>query len=121
MRCDDFPRKDTLRAKRNLKRKVRWAIRTLNESLRDDIFGNRFSVAIADSSIRPYDDNSGWDAYFLIEYRDAEYPERNFQYWYEPHFIITSGLLAGGRHVDSDLNKFIIESDFWDKYENLKN
>lgn len=115
-----FPRGDTLRSKRNLKRKVRRVIRILNKGLREDVFGDRFSLRIAQSNIRPYDDNSGWDAYFLIEFRDAAQPERNYCYWFSPHFIIYSGMFAGGRHVDSDLNDFIINSDFWEKYHASK-
>ena len=111
-----FPRLDTLRAKRNLKRKVRSVIRKLNKSIHEDVFGDRFSIKIVDSHIVPYDDNSGWDAQFLIEFRDADYPERNYQYWFSPHFILYSGMFAGGRHVDSDLNDFIVNSDFWEKY-----
>ena len=112
-----FPRRDTLRSKRNLKRKVRRVIRKINTDLRKDVFGDRFSLQIAQSDIRPYDDNSGWDAYFLIEFRDKLQPERNYQYWFTPHFIIYSGFFAGGRHVDTDLNDFIIKSDFWEKYK----
>lgn len=118
---NDFPRRDTLRAKRRIKRKVRQTIRMLNKGLREDVFGDRFSVRIAASDIRPYDDNSGWDAYFLIEFLDKEHPERNYQYWFTPHFIIYSGFMAGGRHVDSDLNDFIIRSDFWENYKAEKN
>jgi hypothetical protein len=112
----EFPRADTLRSKRNLKRKVRRVIRRLNKGLREDVFGDRFSVHIIQSNIVPWQDNSGWDANFLIEFRDAAQPERNYAYWFSPHFIIYSGILAGGRHVDSDLNDFIIRSDFWEKY-----
>ena len=112
----NYPRADTLRSKRNLKRKVRRVIRTLNKSMREDVFGDRFSLRIAQTNIVPWEDNSGWNAHFLIEFRDAAQPERNYFYWFEPHFIIYSGMFAGGRHVDSDLNNFIVESDFWEKY-----
>lgn len=116
----NYARRDTLRSKRNLKRKIRRVIRKINANMRKDVFGDRFSLRIAGSNIVPYDDNSGWDARFLIEFRDADYPERNYQYWFEPHFIIYSGFFAGGRHVDTDLNDFIIKSDFWEKYKAAK-
>lgn len=116
----EFPRRDTLRSKRNLKRKIRRIIRILNKQMREDVFGDRFSLRIIGSDIRPYDDNSGWDAYFNIEFLDKEQPDRNYSYWFEPHFIIYSGMFAGGRHVDSDLNDFIVNSDFWDKWRAAK-
>ena len=112
----DYPKATTERSKRTLKRKVRRAIRILNKHLREDIFGNRFSLEIETADIRPWDDNSGWNAHFLIKFKDAAHPERNYSYWFSPHFIIYSGLFAGGRHVDTEMNDFIINSDFWKEY-----
>jgi len=116
----NYARRDTLRSKRNLKRKIRRVIRKINADMRKDVFGDRFSLRIAQSDIVPYDDNSGWNAHFLIEFRDADYPERNYRHWFEPSFIIYSGFFAGGRHVDTDLNDFIIKSDFWEKHRTAK-
>ena len=110
---NDFPKRTTLRSKRNLKRKIRRVVRIINKQLRADVFGDRFSLVIVGSNIVPYDDNSGWDAHFLIEFRDAKCPERNYIEWFDPYDIIYSGLFVGGRHMDAVLNDFIIRSDFW--------
>lgn len=121
MQMNYFVKNDTLRSKRNLKRKVRRVIRILNKQMRKDVFGDRFWLEIRNANIVPYDDNSGWDAYFNIAFHDREHPERDYNYWFSPHFILYSGMFAGGRHVDSDLNDFIVNSDFWEKYRAQKN
>lgn len=113
-----FPRKDTLRAKKKIRRQVNKIVRMLNRGMRNDVFKDRFSISIKDRQIRPYSDNSGWDANFLIEFCDKEQPERNYSYWFNIHSIVYSGMFAGGRHLDSDLNNFIVKSDFWEKYRN---
>lgn len=116
MRRYDYPRGDTLRQKRKIQRKVRACVRHINKQLQKDVFGDRFWIEIVGNQIRPWSDNSGWDAYFGIAFHDRENPERDFFYWYSPHNIIYSGLFAGGRYMDSDLNDFIVKSDFWEKY-----
>ena len=121
MRRYDYPRKDTFRSKRNMRRKVRACVRHINKQLQRDVFGDRFWIEIVGNQIRPWSDNSGWDAYFGIAFHDRENPERDFSYWYSPHHIIYSGLFAGGRYMDSDLNDFIVKSDFWEKYRNGTN
>lgn len=118
MRIYDFPRRDTERSKRNLKRKIRRVVRVLNKRMREDVFKDRFWIEIIQSDICPWDDNSGWDAHFRIAFHDNENHERDFTRWYEPHFIIYSGMFAGGNHVDSDLNDFIVNSNFWREYRN---
>ena len=121
MQMNYFPKRDTLRSKRNLKRRVRRTIRTLNKGLREDVFKDRFWLEVENAHIVPYDDNSGWDAHFYIVFHDRDCPNRDYGYWFEPHFIVYSGMFAGGRHVDSDLNDFIVNSDFWEKYRAQKN
>ena len=111
-----FPRRDTLRSKRNLKRKVYRTIRHINKNLREDVFGDRFWLEVTNANIVPYDDNSGWDADFYVVFHDNENHSRDYGYWFNPHNIIYSGMFCGGRYVDSDLNDFIINSDFWEKY-----
>ena len=118
MRIYDFPRNDTERSKRNLKRKIRRVVRVLNKRMREDVFKDRFWIEIIQSDIRPWEDNSGWDARFRIAFHDNKNHERDFARWYEPYFIIYSGMFACGNHVDSDLNDFIVNSDFWEKYHN---
>ena len=116
MRMYDYPRADTLRAKGKIRRKVRATVRHINRNLRKDVFRERFWIEIVEQHIRPWSDNSGWESYFRIAFHDRENPERDYDYWFEPHFIIYSGLFAGGRHMDGDLNDFIVKSDFWEKY-----
>ena len=111
---------DTLRRKRNMHRNVVRVIKMLNRMMRKDVFGERFTVRLAAFGMRPYSDHSGWESWWLVEFYDAACPERNFRYLYDYHNVIYSGLFAGGHHVDSDLNEFIVNSDFWKTY-NQKN
>lgn len=115
----EWPRKDTLRSKKKMNRRVRGTLRYMNKSLRKGVFGDRFSVTLVRKEIRPYEDNSGWNSFFVIEFRDAEDPSRNFQRVYGYEGVIYSGLFCGGDHVDKDLNNFIRNSGFWDTQENL--
>lgn len=117
----DWPRRDTAKSKRKIMRRVNRAVRYLNKNLRKDVFGDRFSIAVVERSVRPWDDHSGWDSRFRIEFRDAKYPERNYSCWFDYHYVIYSGFFSGGRHVDTDLNDFIIRSDFWKNYKVEKN
>ena len=116
MRMCDYPRSDTLRAKKKIGRKVKSTVRRINRGLREDVFGDRFWIEVIDRQIKPWSDNSGWQAYFRIKFHDRENPERDFDGWYDLNSVIYSGFFAGGQHMDSDLNNFICESDFWNKY-----
>ena len=114
---NEWPREDTLRSKKKMNRRVRGTIRYMNKSLRKEVFGDRFSVALVRKEIRPYEDNSGWNSFFVVEYRDAEDPSRNFQRAYSYDNVIYSGLFCGGDYVDKDLNNFIRNSSFWDTHD----
>ena len=114
---NEWPREDTLRSKKKMNRRVRGTIRYMNKSLRKEVFGDRFSVALVRKEIRPYEDNSGWDSFFVVEFRDAEDPSRNFQRAYSYDNVIYSGLFCGGDYVDKDLNNFIRNSGFWDTHD----
>ena len=117
MRMYDFPRADTLRAKNKIRKRVRRVIRHMNRQMQKDVFKDRFWIEITRQDIRPWADNSGWDAHFLIAFHDRKDPSRDYEYWFEPTFILYSGMFAGGRHMDSDLNDFIVKSDFWENYK----
>lgn len=121
MQMNYFPKRDTLRSKRDMKRKVRRTIRKLNKGLREDVFGDRFWLEVRNANIVPYDDNSGWNAQFNVVFHDREHPERDYDYWFDPHNVVYSGMFCGGRYVDSDLNDFIVNSDFWEKHRAQKN
>lgn len=114
---NEWPREDTLRSKKKMNRRVRGTIRYMNKSLRKEVFGDRFSVALVRKEIRPYEDNSGWNSFFVVEFRDAEDPSRNFQRAYSYDNVIYSGLFCGGDYVDKDLNNFIRNSSFWDTHD----
>jgi hypothetical protein len=103
-------RADTLRSKRNLKRRVRHVVRSLNKSVP---VNSGISIRISDSYIRPWNDNSGWEAYFWITFTDKQNPARNYTHFYNPHEILYSGLFAGGHHLDSDFNEFYRGSEYW--------
>lgn len=96
---------------------VHATIQKINEDMAKDVFAGRFWIEITKQSIELYDDESGWDCTFWITFHDKKCPERDFEYIYSPHYIIYSGFLAGGRHMDTDLNDFIIKSDFWTTYK----
>lgn len=113
----EWPRADTLRAKRKMSRRTKKAVRNLNKYMRKDVFGDRFTVVLVEKDIRPYYDNSGWDGAFCVEFRDAEAPERNHREWYSYHGIVDNGMFCGGKFLDKDLNDFIVNSDFWTKYK----
>lgn len=112
----EWPRADTLRAKKKMSRRTRNAVRNLNRYMRKDVFGDRFTVVLVEKDIRPYYDNSGWNGAFCVEFRDAEAPERNHREWYSYHGIVDNGMFCGGKFLDKDLNDFIVQSDFWTKY-----
>ena len=112
----DYPRGDTFRQKRKIQRKVRACVRHINKKMRADIFGDRFWIEISGQEIRPWSDNSGWHAWFKIAFHDNEQPDRDFEKWYWGRSVLYSGLFAGGDHMDTDLNDFIVKSDFWEKY-----
>lgn len=112
----EWPRADTLRAKKKMSRRTRNAVRNLNRYMRKDVFGDRFTVVLVEKDIRPYYDNSGWNGAFCVEFRDAEVPERNHREWYSYHGIVDNGMFCGGKFLDKDLNDFIVQSDFWTKY-----
>lgn len=114
---NEWPREDTLRSKKKMNRRVRGTIRYMNKSLRKEVFGDRFSVALVRKEIRPYEDHSGWNSFFVVEFRDAEDPSRNFQRAYSYDNVIYSGLFCGGDYVDKDLNNFIRNSSFWDTHD----
>lgn len=118
---NDYPRNDTLRKKRKIIREVKRTVRHINKDLRKDVYGDHFSVVVLGNYFRPWEDHSGWNCGFRIEFRDAKYPDRNYSYWFDPYFIVYSGFFAGGRHVDTDLNDFIVKSDFWENYKAEKN
>ena len=117
MRMYNFPRADTFRAKDKIRKRVRSVVRHLNRQMQKDVFKDRFWIEITGQEIRPWADNSGWNARFRIAFHDRKNPERDYEYWFEPTFILYSGMFAGGRHVDSDLNDFIVKSDFWENYK----
>ena len=117
----EWPRADTLRAKKKMSRRTRNAVRNLNRYMRKDVFGDRFTVVLVEKDIRPYYDNSGWNGAFCVEFRDAEAPERNHREWYSYHGIVDNGMFCGGKFLDKDLNDFIVQSDFWTKYAQKKN
>ena len=105
-----WPKQDTITAKRKIVREVRRIVRTHNRETMK-LFGNRFTARITQQQIRPYPDNSGWDAYFQITYHDAEQPQRDYSFWYDEHFIKYSGFFSGGNHFDTDFNNFIAKGN----------
>jgi len=101
-----WPKTDTLTAKKKIVRKARKIVRNYNREILSH-FDGRFSAEIIQQQIRPYPDNSGWNAYFRILYHDAEQPYRDYSYWYDEHFIEYSGFFDSGNHFDTDFSNFI--------------
>ena len=107
-------------ARRAIVRNVRSTIKSLNDGLRQDVFGDRFHLEIVKTVIEPFKDNSGFNAVFWIEFQDRVQPSRNYTYPFDEDNIIYSGFFAGGYHVDTSLNNFIVNSNFWETYNKDK-
>lgn len=94
-------------AKNLTDKKVNRAVKKLNKSIKEDIFGDRFFV-------RQVKKTRGNDnvMYYLYEYIDRECPERNcLSKGWKNEFSI---LMFNDLWIE--MNEFIINSDFWTKY-----
>lgn len=88
-------------------KKVAKEIKRLNKQLFEDIFNTRFSC-------RQHKRSKGEDGiwYYMYELIDKEQPDRNkIVGWYNIYSI---------HNIWLDVNKFIVESDFWEKYRKAK-
>ena len=94
--------------KSNIDKKVNRKVKELNKKIAQDVFGNRFWLKqIQKSKVHDYN-------YYAYELRDREQPNRNrfiSGYWIGE----TSILLFNDLWLE--MNNFIIESDFWQKYK----
>lgn len=92
-------------------KKVNRAVKNLNRSLRQDVFGTRFEL-------RQYRKQRGHDGveYYLYQMIDNEQPERNdlVRGWESGYAIIHFSPLWVA------MNDFIVSSDFWSKYNATK-
>lgn len=96
------------------KRRARAAVRTLNKSLREDVFKDRFSARIVARRDYRYEDHSGVLSFYAVEFLDKEEPQRNMKKRYSQHNITVAS--AGyERTLWRDMNDFIVTSDFWRK------
>ena len=93
-------------AKSLMDKKVNRAVKHLNKSIREDVFGTRFEL-------RQYRKTKGNDGieYYLYQMIDNEQPERN---------TLTKGWESGYSIIHFsplwiEMNEFIISSDFWEK------
>ena len=88
-------------------RKVNRAVKKLNKSIREDVFGNRFWIRQA----RKTRGNDGV-MYYLYELIDRECPERNTlcKGWKSEFSILWFSELW------IEMNDFIVNSDFWEKH-----
>ena len=88
-------------------RKMNRKIKTFNKQLKRDVFGNRFWI-------REYR-KSRIDGitYFLFELKDREQPERD---------CLIHGWINefADWKIFTEMNDFIINSDFWEKYREQK-
>ena len=92
-------------------KKVNRAVKNLNRSLKQDIFGTRFEL-------RQYRKQKGRDGieYYMYQMIDNEQPDRNtlVNGWETGYAIINFSPLWIA------MNDFIIKSDFWTKYNATK-
>lgn len=88
-------------------KKVNRVAKQLNKSLKRDVFGDRFWVRQI-KKIKTNDVN-----YYLYELCDRLQPERNRIIPWETDFALTTFC-----HLAIEMNNFIIESDFWKRYNN---
>lgn len=86
-------------------KKVNRCVRKLNKQLREDVFGDRFE---ARQIRKGFGDGIEYFMYMLV---DNEQPERNQIVPWETAFAICKF-----SHIHVAMNKFIVESDFWEKY-----
>ena len=121
-------------------REVRSVLRKINKDLKEDCYAGRFKVL--QTGRKTYNDQNGWcdktfinidehrlygvaghgyhlwyHSDFYITLIDEEHPERNITDCYDI-YEIKAGMFSGGKTLGRDLNNFIIESDFWDKWSN---
>lgn len=87
-------------------RKVKASVKRLNQSLREDVFGDRFSVRQTGQSVEE------GITYYQYEMLDKEQPERNavIRGW------LTYWDICSSHKLHMEINDFIIHSDFWTKY-----
>lgn len=88
-------------------KKVNRCAKTLNKQIREDVFGDRFSVRQVKKT-RNYD-----VGYYMYELIDKKCPERNslIPKWFSEFEIINfKGLYL-------EMNNFIVTSDFWETYK----
>ena len=92
-------------------KKVNRAVKNLNRSLRQDVFGTRFEL-------RQYRKQRGHDGvmYYIYQMIDNEQPSRNTlaRGWESGYAIVNFSSLWIA------MNDFIIQSDFWTKYNATK-
>jgi len=98
--------------------KINRFIHSMNRNLYEDVFKNRFSihqVSRQDLCECGGFHFSNWcRSAYLIEFRDNEEPERDYSKWFDCWDVSGPWLSSGS--VTSNLNTFIIESDFWEKW-----
>lgn len=92
-------------------KKVNRIVRQINKQLRDDVFGDRFSV-VQLKRTAPYDDCRSY-FYYIYQLRDAAQPDRNC----EAHYSQDEITMTNGLCILKNLNDFIVESNFWDIFD----
>lgn len=88
------------------RRKVKENVKKLNQSLREDVFGDRFSVRQIGQC------KEEGITYYQYEMLDKEQPERNtiIRGW------LTYWDICSSNKLYMEMNDFIIYSDFWSRY-----
>lgn len=103
-----FYSKEKMDMKTNADKKVGRIMRNLNRQLQRDCFRDRFSVRMV--SKHGYVDIHEIH-YYKFEFIDKKCPERNFEVIYDQGDVIWRARL----HYE--MNKFIVESDFWSTFD----
>ncbi len=94
-------------------KRVNRSIRKLNRLIQKDVFGKRFELVQISKHGMDWYRSYHW---YILLLKDNEQSERNYL------FRLDEGeILIRNKHYQ-EMNRFIVDSDFWRKYnkENLK-
>lgn len=102
------------KAFKKTKRKMNKRIRTLNNQLKNDVFGDRFYCRSTMMDIATYFDGS-WTLYYDLEFIDRKTGETRKLY------LISDWSFIHSWKIFEMMNDLIINSDFWDCYKKQQN
>lgn len=110
-----YARRDSFKSRKKIRRRARQAVRHMNRYCENE-FQGRFSARIEQEYMRPYEDNSGWDCWFVVRFLDQEYPELDMVRCYDKIEMLDYSIFGGLKTFARDMNDLIVKSDYWEKH-----